>query len=104
MLKEGEVILHEEGASHFQNYIAVGGTLILTNMRILFNTNAVAHYNHHLELSLNTVSKVEFFKTLLINPNGLAVLLKDGGIENFIVDDRKAWSNRILATLHQMAF
>ncbi len=103
MLKEGEVIIYEEGASHFQNYIAVGGTLILTNMRILFNTNSVAHYNHHLELVLSSVSNVEFFKTLLINPNGLALLLKDGGIENFIVDDRKAWSERILASAHQMA-
>jgi hypothetical protein len=30
-----------------------------------------------------------------MNPNGIAILMKDGNIENFIVDDRKAWKERI---------
>lgn len=95
MLEQGETLLHEEGASHFHKYIAVGGKMKLTTSRILFNSHANYNYNHELSLQLKDIASVEFFKSMLINPNGIAILLKNGDIENFIVDDRKSWKARI---------
>ncbi len=103
MLKEDEVVIHDEGASHFQNFIAVGGRLKLTNMRLLFYSNSSQNLHHELEVEVKEISQVQFFKTLLINPNGMAVMLKDGNIENFIVDDRKAWSERIMLRQTELA-
>jgi hypothetical protein len=38
-----------------------------------------------------------------MNPNGLALLLGDGQVENFVVDDKKNWKNRIEKIISQMA-
>ena len=91
-----ESVLFEEGASLFHNFIAVGGTLRLTDKRIVFRSCQSQNYEHEISVELCKVSGVEFFKTMFINPNGLAVMLNDGSIEHFVVDDRKAWSERIL--------
>lgn len=101
--QKNEQVLFEEGASHFHNYIAVGGTLKLTDRRLLFKSCATNHYKHQIAISLNQVKGVEFFKTLFMNPNGLALLMRDGQVENFIVDDKKAWKLRIENMLSQVA-
>jgi len=98
-LAEGEYIIFEEGASHFYHFLAIGGTLALTNKRILFTSNSHLNYEHELEITLDRVNRVEFFKTLFLNPNGLAILLKDGGLENFIVDDKRVWCERVQNSL-----
>jgi hypothetical protein len=95
MLEKGEIVLHEEGASHFHKYIAVGGKMKLTSTRLLFCSHVHNTYNHELALQLKDIVSVEFFKSMLINPNGIAILLRNGDIENFIVDDRKIWKSRI---------
>jgi hypothetical protein len=98
-----EQTLFEEGASHFHNFIAVGGTLKLTDRRLLFTSCAKNQYKHQITIRLNQVKGVEFFKTLFTNPNGLALLLSDGQVENFIVDDKKMWKSRIEKVLVQVA-
>lgn len=102
-LVEGESVIFEEGASHFHNYIAVGGQLRLTNRRIIFKSLTTFHYQHELVIWLDQVSNVEFFMNMFMNPNGLALMMKDGQIENFIVDDRKTWRERILRVVTQAA-
>lgn len=98
MLHQGEYAIAEEGASHFHQSIAVGGTLILTNKRLIFRSSPCFSYPHFLEIDLNRISDIQFFKHMLLNPTGLAVVSQDGNLENFIVDDRKAWRERILST------
>lgn len=91
----------EEGASHFQNFIAVGGTLCLTNHRLHFTPKAGGADSHEWSSDLRLITDVQLCKTMFMNPNGIAVLMKDGNIENFIVDDRKAWKDRIERELKQ---
>jgi hypothetical protein len=100
-LSSDEKVMFEEGASHFHNFIAVGGNLKLTNKRIIFKSCATLNYQHEISILLDQVSGVEFFKTLFMNPNGLAVLMKDGQMENFIVDDKKIWKEHILSRIAQ---
>ena len=95
-LKEGEEILFQEGGSHYHNYVAVGGTLTLTNKALYFESCPGARYPHHRCVDLKIIKGAEFFKTMFITPNGLAILLSDGGMENYIVDDRKGWKSRIM--------
>lgn len=102
-LAEGEKLIFEEGASHFHKFIAVGGQLRLTNQRIIFKSCATMKYQHELVIILDQISNVEFFKNMFMNPNGLALMMKDGQIENFIVDDRKTWRERILRLVTQAA-
>ena len=91
-----EKIIFEEGASHFHNYIAVGGQLKLTNQRVIFKSCGSNNYQHEIYIPLDQINKIEFFKTLFMNPNGLALTMKDGQTENFVVDDKKSWKERIL--------
>ena len=102
-LEAGENVLFEDGASHFHNYIAVGGQLKLTNQRLLFKSCTTFKYQHELCIELAQINSVEFFKTMFVNPNGLALMMKDGQMENFIVDDRKTWRDRILNLVAQFA-
>jgi len=102
-LGEDEKLLFEEGASHFHNFIAVGGYLKLTTKRIIFTTCSTFNYQHELIINIEELTAVEFFKTMFMNPNGLALMLKDGSMEHFIVDDRKSWRERIQSMLAHMA-
>jgi hypothetical protein len=74
-LEQDESLLFEEGASHFHNFIAVGGHLRLTNRRIIFESIA-CNYKHVLSIDISQVAEVEFFKTMFMNPNGLAVMIR----------------------------
>jgi hypothetical protein len=102
-VRSNETVLFQEGASHYHNFIAVGGVLTLTNQRLYFTSNPCLAYDHSLTIELLHVSEVNYFKTMFLNPNGLAIMTKQGDIENFIVDDRKHWSLRINEALHQPA-
>jgi hypothetical protein len=99
ILKEGEEILFQEGGSHYHNFVAVGGTLTLTNKALHFESCPSARYPHHHSIELRKITGADFFKTMFITPNGLALMLSDGGMENYIVDDRKGWKTRILQTI-----
>jgi hypothetical protein len=94
-LEKNERRLLEEGASHFVNEVAVGGTLTLTNQRLVFHTNARAVKQHELSIVLESIADVCFFKTLFLNPNGLSLVMSNGTNENFIVDDKKHWCAKI---------
>lgn len=102
-LTSRESILLEEGASHFHNFIAVGGNLKLTKTSIIFSSCASAKYQHEICIQLNQIANIEFSKTMFMNPNGLTLMLKDGQLENFIVDDRKGWKEKILSVVSQFA-
>ncbi|MCC6600680.1 MAG: hypothetical protein IT223_08385 [Crocinitomicaceae bacterium] len=100
-LIKGEAIIFEDGASHFHNFLAIGGTLVLTNKRLLFTSSPCFHYRHELEIPVDQISGIEYFKTVFLNPNGLAILLKNGNLENFIVDDKKIWGEKVMTAVGQ---
>jgi hypothetical protein len=94
-LNPSESIIAEEGASYFRDFIAIGGKLTLTTERVCFNSNRNDEKAVCLEVSLREIDKVDYFKVLDINPNGLCLLCKDGRLEHFVVDNRKVWKSRI---------
>jgi hypothetical protein len=96
LLKEGEEILCQEGGSHYHNFVAVGGTITLTNYHLIFESCPSARYPHSHTIELSAVKSADYFKTMFITPNGLAVMLKDGSIENYIFDDRKGWKSKLM--------
>lgn len=102
-LEKNERRLLEEGASHFVNEMAVGGTLTLTTARLIFQSNARAAKQHEISIALDHVKDVCFFKTLFLNPNGLSLVMNSGAQENFIVDDKKHWCNKIKEQLAVVA-
>ncbi len=94
-LRQNEKLLFEEGASYFHKYVAVGGNLFLTDQRLIFISSAANQHQHLIDINLHLIRGVEYFKTLFMNPNGMAILLSDGQMENFVVDDKKAWKSRV---------
>lgn len=103
IVEQNEQEILREGASHLFNFIAVGGTIILTNKRIIFNSNPVFKNQHQIAINLKDISSLDYFKTMLINPNGLALMMKNGNIEHFVFDDRVSWYNRIERLIKQPA-
>lgn len=95
-LSNQENAIREDGATYFQDFVGVGGHLKLMQHKICFSTNASALKQCDLEISIKDISDVTFFKTLNINPNGLTIMLKNGSIENFVVDERDAWRKSII--------
>lgn len=95
IIEQEDKVLIEEGASHYFNYIAVGGTISLTRTHLSFVSRSGNRYNHQLKIKLSEISRVEYFKTMMINPNGLALKLKNNTTEHFIFDDRAVWYKRI---------
>lgn len=95
-LSNNEKAIREEGATYFQDFVGVGGHMRLTEKRICFSTNASALKQCELQILLKDISDVTLFRTLNINPNGLTIMLKNGAIENFVVDDRNEWRKAIL--------
>jgi 16S rRNA U516 pseudouridylate synthase RsuA-like enzyme len=94
-LNPSESIVAEEGASYFRDFIAIGGKLTLTNERVCFHSNRADDKSVCVEISLRQIDKVDYFKVLDINPNGLCLLCNDGRLEHFVVDNRRMWKTRI---------
>jgi hypothetical protein len=95
-LVEGEVIIKEGPANHFKGAEAVGGKLYLTNQRLFFKSHTVNVHVHEESYRLEDITSVRLRNTLGIVPNGMAVLLKDGREEKFVVYGRKDWMEKIL--------
>ena len=103
IVEQNEQEIIRDGASHLFNFIAVGGTIVLTNKRLIFESHSVLKYKHHIAINLKDISRLDYFKTMLINPNGLSFMMKNGNIEHFVFDDRVSWYNRIEKLIKQLA-
>jgi hypothetical protein len=101
--EEGEKLVLEEGASRFKNFIATGGILNLTTEKLCFRGKPGTEGKCDVEIKLSNINDVTSFKTLNINPNGLTIMLQDGEIEHFVVDDRKKWQKAISRCLQTIA-
>lgn len=92
-LNPSESIVKEEGASYFRDFIAIGGKLTLTNQRVCFQSNRMDKQPICIEIPLSQIDKVDYFRVLDINPNGLCLMCKDGNLEHFVVDNRRMWKS-----------
>lgn len=100
LLKDGEQIVWEELANHFQGIEAVGGRLVLTNERVIFKSHSFNIQTHEWSAALSDITETEPARTLGIIPNGLLIKVKSGETERFVVRDREKW-NQLLATARQ---
>lgn len=98
-LKNNETLVYEEGGSYYKDFVAIGGQIILTTKRILFKSNKSSSLCVSMEIALSDIDKVDYFKTLNVIPNGLMLMIADGSIDSFVVDDRVEWKNRIVGLL-----
>ncbi len=98
-LKNNEILVCEEGGSYCSDFVAVGGRITLTTKRVLFVSNKKNPTCVSIEISLSDVDKVDYFKTLNVIPNGVMLMLADGSISSFVVDNRIEWKNRIAGLL-----
>jgi hypothetical protein len=101
---DGEEILLAGPANHFLGAEGRGGRLYLTPTRLCFRGHGFNIQNKALDLPLEDVADVGFKNTLGIIPNGLQVHRQDGKKETFVVFQRGAWKQRILAVRDENAF
>jgi hypothetical protein len=92
---DGDSIIHSGGANHFRGAEAVGGKLYLLKDKLQFQSHGFNIQNHQQEIELNQVKEVSFYNTLGLIPNGMSVTLTSGGIEKFVVNNRRLWKKKI---------
>ena len=84
-LRENEVVELSRPANHFLGIEGVGGRIFITNQRFVFKSHAANLQAHELTVEYSEIRKVTFYNTLLIVPNGLMLILKNGKKEKFAV-------------------
>lgn len=98
-LKDNETISKEGLANHFKGIESVGGKLWLTNIRIFFKSHPFNFQTHEESYFLNDIVSVQPVNTFNIIPNGISITLKDGRVEEFVVNQRQDWLNKISSQL-----
>jgi hypothetical protein len=88
---EGEKIIHQGSANHFQGIEGRGGWLILTSNRLIFKSHGMNIQNQPLSLEMQNIANVSVVNTAGIIPNGLLITKKDGSKEQFVVSGRQSW-------------
>ena len=97
LLKDGEQIVREGVANHFQSIEAVGGRLVLTNERVIFKSHPFNIQTHEWSVARTDISEMEPARTFGIVPNGLLIKAKSGETERFVVRDREGWCQHVAA-------
>jgi hypothetical protein len=90
-LAAGDGVGYSGLANHFRNFEARGGRLALTNTELVFVPHVVNIQRGDLRIPLPDIASVASVRTWGIIPNGLAVTLKSGKVERFVVNDRSDW-------------
>jgi hypothetical protein len=82
-------------ANHFMNGEAMGGQLFLFDDRLEFKSHRLNIQEHTKVIDLKNIKEVNFYNSLGIVPNGLAIITTDGKREKFIVTKRQTWKQEI---------
>jgi hypothetical protein len=98
-----EVIIRSGDANIIRNGIAEGGILFLTNKRLRFVGHRFGTQIIDSSYAVRHVSAAQPAKTFGIFPSGLKVVLNDGRIINFVVNDRKGWVNELSSAQNSQA-
>jgi hypothetical protein len=90
-LAPGDDLVYSGLANHFLNYEGRGGRLALTKTELVFMPHVVNIQRGELRIPRSDIASVAAVPTWGIIPNGLAVTLKSGKVERFVVNDRHDW-------------
>ena len=88
-------IVHSGVANHFINGEAVGGKLYLLADKLQFQSHGLNIQNHGLTIEIEQVKEVNFYNTLGLVSNGLAITTLSGEKEKFVVSGRRLWKEEI---------
>jgi hypothetical protein len=94
-LQPGESLEHSGPANHFQKFEARGGRLALTKSHLLFQPHAINVQRDELRIPRSEIASIAAVRTFGIVPNGIAVTLKSGRVEKFVVNNRGDWVARL---------
>jgi hypothetical protein len=92
---DGKPIIHSGGANHFINGEAVGGKLYLLTDKLQFQSHRFNIQNHGQIIDIKQIKEVNFYNTLGLIPNGLAITTLNGKTEKFVVTGRRLWKEEI---------
>ena len=85
----GEQIIAEAPANLMRGVEAVGGRLMISNRRLLFQPHSINIQRRQTEILLRDVTQVGPRRTLGLVPNGMFVRTRDRGEYKFVVSHRK---------------
>jgi len=94
---DAEEIQGKYGANLFRGLEAVGGRIIVTNQRLLFEAHRVNLQSGPLDIPLREIADVVPSRTLGVVPNGMVVHCRSGQQYRFVVWGRK----RIIELIEQ---
>ena len=93
-------IIYSGLANHFKDDISVGGTLYLLKNKIIFQSNAINFLKRHQRIiELSEIDNTDFRKTLGFVNNGIFIKTKDNFIDEFVVNKREIWKEKIESTI-----
>ena len=90
----GEELLFSCLANHYKGLEAVGGSLFLTNKRLIFESHSLNIQNHQCIIPLETITGFKKCPTGLVFPNGL-LIETETGTEKFVVNRRQSLLNHL---------
>lgn len=94
-MQPNEVVLKACNSKHFRDRQSSKGKLVLTNQRLFFWPTSNEGQFSLLEILPQQISELHFFNTLLLIPNGINVITKDGRQNMFSVKERNSWTRMI---------
>lgn len=95
---KGEEVIFKTPANHYMGVECVGGTLYLTDKRLVFKSHNVNIQNHELSIQLAQLRAVKRFKMHGFINNGLLVEVVSNIEEKFVVEKPNQWPELIERT------
>jgi len=87
-LKENEVVIKARTGNHILGTEKIPGKMIITNQRVYFYSMDSSPKILKIEIEPADIHELNYFKTKLVVPNGLSVMLKNGNVLSFLLKKR----------------
>lgn len=87
-------LFYDGAANHQMGKESVGGWMFLLNDTLYFKSHQQNMQVHEFEIPLANIKNVEGYKNFIYN-TGLKVELLDGTVEKYIINNQKAWMQKI---------
>jgi hypothetical protein len=94
-MNPNEVVIKACESKHYGNNPAGKGKLVLTNQRLFFWPKEQNDNISLIEIWPKDISELHFFNTLLLIPNGINIITKNGSHNMFRVRERDSWTRMI---------
>ena len=91
---EGENVLFQSPANHFRGIESVGGWLVLTDQRLLFQPHRFNIQKEEWSLPLSDLIRMEPRRSFGILPTGMGAVTT-AGEERFMVEKRMPWLREV---------